>query len=345
MNSNYKKELTMNKLTKIGVSALCGSLAGVSAANAGDLSVSGGADMTWMSKSDATVGNPIGIGSNYSLTGSGDLENGWNVALTIAMTNANAYSNTSVVVGVPGIGDIKVNQGGSGTGIQAMDDITPTVWEEADGAGLSAGITKVKGTSAGATIQVTPDMTPDGLTAVLAWSPDSDGSSSTNDKGTGGDSGTLSNGWDLTLTATDELHGISGLTLYGGLSRVDQFDNATSIGGDSEERVLGLKYAVGALTVGVQQNNDDTGLVTSGEYDNLMYSATFNVNDDLSIGYGHVESEKKDSNTAEADSVQIAYTMGGATFRVAEIKVDNQAYSTAASAQLDATVISLGLAF
>jgi len=337
----------MNKLTKIGVSALCGSLAGVSAANAGDLSVSGGADMTWVSLSDATVGNPIGIGSNYGLSGSGDLENGWNVALSIAMTNANAYSNTSVTVGVPGLGDILVNQGGSGTGIQAMDDITPTVWEEADGAGLSAGITKVAGTSAGATIQFTPSMTPAGLTAKLAYSPDADGSSSTSDKGTGGDSASLSNGWDLTLSATDELHGIAGLTLYGGLSRVDQFTNAAdgSLSGDSEERVLGLKYAVGAFTVGVQMNNDDTGRTTKSEYDNLMYSATFNINDDLSIGYGHVESEKKDDNTAEADSVQIAYTMGGATFRVAEVKVDNQSYSQAASADLDATVISLGLAF
>jgi nitrogen fixation protein len=298
-----------------------------------------------MSKSDATVGNPIGIGSNYGLSGSGDLENGWNVALSIAMTNANAYSNTSVTVGVPGLGDILVNQGGSGTGIQLMDDITPTVWEEADGAGLSAGITKVAGTSAGATIQFTPSMTPAGLTAKIAFSPDADGSSSTNDKGTGGDSGTLSNGWDLTLSATDELHGIAGLTLYGGLSRVNQFDNAATISGDSEERVLGLKYAVGAFTVGVQVNNDDTGLQAKGEYDNLMYSATFNINDDLSIGYGHVESEKKDDNTAEADSVQIAYTMGGATFRVAEVKVDNQSYSQATTADLDATVISLGLAF
>ena len=33
----------MNKLTKIGVSALCGSLAAISAAKAGELSVSGGA--------------------------------------------------------------------------------------------------------------------------------------------------------------------------------------------------------------------------------------------------------------------------------------------------------------
>ena len=45
----------MNKLTKIGASALCGSLAAVSAANAGDMTVTGGADMTWMSKDDAVV--------------------------------------------------------------------------------------------------------------------------------------------------------------------------------------------------------------------------------------------------------------------------------------------------
>ena len=42
----------MNKLTKIGVSALCGSLAAVSAANAGDMTVSGSVDMSWISFDD-----------------------------------------------------------------------------------------------------------------------------------------------------------------------------------------------------------------------------------------------------------------------------------------------------
>jgi hypothetical protein len=37
--------------------------------------------------------------------------------------------------------------------------------------------------------------------------------------------------------------------------------------------------------------------------------------------------------------------MGGATFRIAEVNVDNQSYSNAATADLDATIISLGLAF
>ena len=49
----------MNKLTKIGASALCGSLAAISAANAGDLTVTGGVDMSWISLDDEVTGNPI----------------------------------------------------------------------------------------------------------------------------------------------------------------------------------------------------------------------------------------------------------------------------------------------
>ena len=60
----------MNKVTKLGVSALCGSLAAVSAANAGELTVTGGVDMSWLSLDDEVTGNPIGIGSNLTFSGS-----------------------------------------------------------------------------------------------------------------------------------------------------------------------------------------------------------------------------------------------------------------------------------
>ena len=64
----------MNKLTKYGVSALCGSLAAVSAANAGDMSVSGTVDMSWVTFDDEVTGNPIGMGSNVRFTGTGELD-------------------------------------------------------------------------------------------------------------------------------------------------------------------------------------------------------------------------------------------------------------------------------
>ena len=336
----------MNKLNKLGVSALCGSLAAISAAHAGDLTVTGGADMTWISKDDQVTGNPLGIGSNFTMKGSGELDNGWSVDLSIAHTNAGAYSNANITVGVPGIGDIRFDQGTSGTGIQRMDDMTPTAWEEADGAGLSAGINKIAGTSAGAVIEVTPEGVPDGLTARFAWSPDADGSATVSDKGSGGSSGVLASGWDLTLEASSDLHGMDGLTVYAGMSQVDQFQNASGYNGDVEETVIGFKYAMGGFTVGYQITDEDTGATSTTGYENTAFGITFSVNDDLSVSYGHVESDGSGSSAdPEADSIQAAYTMGGATFRIAEIDVKNQAYSSAATADLDATVISLGLAF
>jgi outer membrane protein OmpU len=336
----------MNKVTKIGLSALCGSLAGITSANAGELSVAGGADLTWVSQDKAVTGQPVGIGSNYTFTGSGELENGWTVGLSIAQANAGAYSNTNVTIGLPGLGDIRLDQGVSGTGIQRLDDITPTVWEEADG-GITAGINKVMGTSAGGTIEITPsEAMPAGLTARFAYSKDADSGVNVGDKGSGGDSGALGSGFDLTLEATSELHGVDGLTIYGGISEIDQAVNAATHSGDVSEDVIGIKYAMGGWTAGYQQTNEDNGLVTNGGYENTAYGVTFNINDDLSIGYNHVESDQTGgSNDPEADSIQIAYTMGGASIRLMRQDVTNQTYSSATTADFEATIVSLGLAF
>jgi len=339
------KEIIMNKLTKIGASALCGSLAGISAANAGDLTVSGGADMTWVSQEKAVVGQPIGLGSNYTFAGSGELDNGWSVALSIATANGGAYSNTNVTIGLPGMGDIRIDQGVSGTGIQRLDDITPTVWEEADG-GITAGINKIMGTSAGGTIEITPtDVMPDGLAAVFAYSKDADSAVNAGDKGVGGASGSLGSGWDLTLTATSGLHGVEGLTIYGGVSEVEQFQNSATISGDKSEDVIGIKYAMGGFTAGYQQTNEDTGVTATTSYENTSYGITFSVNDDLSVGYNHTESSSSLANDPSAESFQVAYTMGGASIRLMEQSVTNQTYGSAATADFDATIVSLGLAF
>ena len=67
----------MNKLTKVGCSALCGSLAAISAANAGDLTVTGGAHVTYTSIGAETTGNPYGMAASVSFSGTGELDNGW----------------------------------------------------------------------------------------------------------------------------------------------------------------------------------------------------------------------------------------------------------------------------
>ena len=337
----------MNKLTKIGATALCGSLAAISSANAGDLTVTGGADMTWISLDDAVTGNPIGMGSNMTFAGSGELDNGWTVDLSIAHKNAAAYSTTTVTVGVPGLGDFLIIQGGTGTGIDRMDDSTPTVWEEAYGTGLSHTMDTVSGASGGAGIEFTPSATPDGLTARLSWSPNVSGSGSADKGGSTVDTGVKKSGWDLTLEASSDLTGMEGLTVYGGISQVEVDQTGSSHDDDADERTVGVKYAVGGFTLGYQWSTEDNGRATTAtKYTNDGYGITFAINDDLTIGYGHYESEQSSTTnvTEEATSIQLAYTMGGASFRIAESSGDNIGYTTAARGDKDATTISVGLA-
>ena len=103
--------------------------------------------------------------------------------------------------------------------------------------------------------------------------------------------------------------------------------------GIAEEHAI--TYAAGGFTVGYQYSEEDLGRSASEQqYENTGYGITFNVNDDLSVGYNHTESDESGQSLAspEADSLQASYTMGGATFSIAEVNVDNAGYSTASSA-------------
>ena len=337
----------MNKLTKYGVSALCGSLAAVSAAHAGDMTVSGSVDMSWISFDDEATGNPIGMGSNVSFTGTGELDNGWGVKFAVDATNALAYSSANVTVTVPGLGAVLISQGLSATGINSMDDITPTAWEEAYGAGLGSGINTVAGASGGAGIELTPtDLMPSGIVTRFHWSPDAGGSDS-GDKASAAGESLKGTSYDITVTASGDATP-DGLKIYGGIARVDQHQNNTTMEDDISEWTAGIEYAVGSFTLGYQYSEEDNGRATTKTgYDNTGYGIVFAINDDLSIGYNNYESTQLGTTeqTLEASSFQIAYSAGGLSVRLAEQTVDNKNYSTAAANQRDATTLSVALAF
>jgi len=308
------------------------------------MSVTGTIDMSWISLHDESVGNPLGMGSNVSFAGSGEMDNGWGVKLAVDATNALAYSSANVTVSIPSLGDVLISQGLSGTGIDSMDDNTPTAWEEAYGAGLGSGIDTVAGASGGAGIQITPSaMMPSGVVAKLHFSPDVGGSNA-GDKAAGSNESITGTGYDVTL----ELSGDAtpdGLTVYGGISRVDQAQNGAAINDDISEYTAGIKYAVGSFTVGYQMSEEDNGRATTTTgYDNTGYGIVFAVNDDLSISYNNFESEQQGTTktTAEASSIQVAYSSGGLSVRLAEQSVDRQNYGTL---NRDATTVSVALAF
>jgi len=353
----------MNKLTKVGCSALCGSLAVISSANAGDMTVTGGVDMTWISLDNATTGNPIGIGSNLTFKGSGELDNGWTWDIAVANKNASVYSDTTVDITMGGMGTLTLNQGDSGNGIAVYDDKMPTAWEEAWGAGVSTGIKTVVGVGGSNHIAYAlPKVM--GITLSGAYAPDM-GSSQTADGASSGDGGTagLGRGYDLALNINPSLGTeiLSGLNLFAGGHISEKRVNNATYDSDLMEAVGGVTYDIGPISLGygrsgfVMGNKHGTSATEVAAYKGTMYGVSFNVNDSLSVSYGyhdsvvagyvHSSGHRGDENArkVEVQSTQIAYTMGGASLRLAESKANNVYFSSGTNR--DAITLSVGLAF
>ena len=121
----------MKKLTKIGVSALAGSLVAASA-QAGELSASGTWELTYKSDDKAQTGNPFGSKSGIVLSGSGDVD-GLGTASFSAVINDNnqtGYLSHLITLDMGDMGMVGFDQGVGKFGASTIDDMSPTAWEE-----------------------------------------------------------------------------------------------------------------------------------------------------------------------------------------------------------------------
>ena len=352
----------MNKLTKIGVSALCGSLASVAAAHAGELSVTGGATATYTSNEGTVTGNPIGLSSGILFTGTGELDNGTAFTLTLSQTDQSAYSVGSITLDTPSMGQFKISQATGGVGIDVKDDAMPTAWEETDGAGLTIGHDKISGVGGSMAVQwKSPTMM--GSTIAVAYAPKNDGIQ-VNDKAASGGAGAdaKGEGWDV-LVDLNTAHANMLPNVFAGYSTTSRHDNAKALGtnGDSnediEEAVAGATFVIGPVKFGAQASvewlgNNQTASDVAG-YRNVAYGVSFNVNDDLTVSWGKSESKKgyvsqsdgTETQLGEAESIQLSYTMGGASIKIASNEVDNASYTTTTAADSEGTTVALSLAF
>jgi len=140
----------MNKLKRIGISALAGTLVSLSAAQAGGVSVSGVYELSYTQLDHTKVsGNKLGVKKNISFGAGGDLSDGGGVtwSTNIGWTDGADLSSASLAINMGGIATLTYDSGGGGTGANAIDNIVPTAWEEID-YGFKTGISDVGAVSA-----------------------------------------------------------------------------------------------------------------------------------------------------------------------------------------------------
>jgi len=349
----------MNKLTKLSLTALCGSLATLTAVKAGELSIAGGMTMTMTKKSGTEAGNPLGMASNMTFSGSGELDGGQKVDLSILHTDKDAYSASNIKLTTNSLGTWKVTQATGGAGIGGYDDNMPRAVEEAWDTGVGSGVDLAKGVGSSTTLSwTTPKVA--GTTLQVAYAARNDGSSNS-DKASGGSTNAIAGrGYDIVLDSSQDF-GAFGADLFVGYSTTEQDPTSSVAGGDAikdrEEGVAGLTITVGPIEAGYQRSIEYTGLnqVASDVfgYKNTSWGVSFNVNDNLSVSYAEFESLRGlvegTSGIARPvttiESLQGAYTMGGVSLKVAMNELDNGTYTTGTANDADSTLVLLSLAF
>jgi outer membrane protein OmpU len=333
----------MDKLKKVGLTALAGSLAAVSA-NAAEMYVSGATLLTYTSEDETEVpGNPFGMKTNLSFTASGDV-NGYTVSyMQTSVDQFAGMSSARLSVDMGDMGVIAYDQG-SGSGLATIDDKTPTaaeeIWDGLDGltagglvgAAGNSGVINYVNTFAGLTMNI--------AARKGSGTSNSDGSSS----------GAGQSAADIAITGAGDILGVDGLAWgigYGEAENGEQSDAAGLTGSENEHSTVFANYSMGPVTLGYQVSriaNNGNG-ATDENVD--QWGIAFNVNDDISISYGEreVEYEKPSTTnvTEDGEGIAIAYTMGSMKIAGNRNEVSNNAGTTGSDDSM--TEIALSFAF
>ena len=321
------------KITKILVALSF--LFAVSTANAGELSVTGSIQATYQSESDRTTGNPLGMDRELKFSASTELDNGMTVSVMQDTGDDLDFGNSLITFGNVG-GLVDINIGSDGSPMDAIDDITPSAFEEANGAGSGAYNDigdAASDTGIGAKFSLPI------LGAVnYKYVPKMDGNKN-NEKESSAD----------TNAGVGSMYEVSVKTSLGDLPVVGSFlDGATLTLGYEEDEVstiaatedavdatAALNYSTGNFALGIQRKVSSKGETTANGnelfYKDLVMGISYAVNDNLSISWNRYESEKHDISAVdkvqETDAINIGYTIGGMTIGFQEAKTDNDNYT------------------
>jgi hypothetical protein len=342
------------------------SLSMMFSANSGELAVSGTAKATYnVTSGDVSSNNGIGVTNELNFTASGEMDNGftWNYSMELdpttkgdsAATPTNTQpggalnDDTQISLKMNDFGTVKFCVSECGNNKKYSWD--QSVYTSMTDTGHSSGIGYPSSEAAYASMQYhTPEL-PFATTATIAYGNAKDDGQSGNTKGKA--AGNSMNAYSVTTKPID------GLTLTAAYYDVEDYGDGVTTEQQLEEGgAWAATYATGAVTIGYGESlkapERTTAIGADGAtlveyYENRGMSIGYAVNDDLSVSFTREESEANYftsatvSNDVEMDSIQIAYSLGGATLSVARAEYENVGYELNKDAT--ETIIAMSFAF
>jgi len=326
----------MNKLTKIGVSALAGSLA-LTAANAIEMSVSGSAGGAMYNYDESNNKGGFYQFDSVVFSATGETDGGLTVSASMELDNDNPAStdgmdNRSFSFGSDSMGTVTFSGHGGVSVMGAWDDITPNAYEEVWD-GTSGADERIDGRSGNNLLAYTsPSMS--GLVIKAAYQRTDTATATDNSLDTGSYN-------DFGIQFSPEM--VDGLTIAYGEGTLD--DTATT---EIEHSTVWVKYVTGGLTVAYQEHEAE-GSTAAKNDESTSIGISYAVSDNMTIAYGQREYDDNTSDSTATSQEQedsgfsVSYTSGGMT--IAGHMNENDNVSGVATADKDAYEIALSFAF
>jgi len=310
----------MNKLTKVGLTALATSLVS-SASFAGEMSVSGSAALSYTGLSTNSAVNPWAQGNSIKFNGGGDLDNGMTVSVYYELDQGfNVYDDYNLKLGMGDMGTLSFSgNSSSGSGVDKLKDIVPTaytpVYEATDA--TDSGLIDASGnTQAG---QWGYDMTVGDVALSASYNPKP---------------GTTGKAAETGFAAV--YSGFDGIELSAGY-----FDD----GNEAENNTFGIKATFGQMTAAYQMTEINYSGTATKDQNATHMGVSIAVNDDLSVSAGQQAIEF--DNTAEDEKNSgfgASYTMGSISMYGGFNKLENVGGSSTAK-DTEASIFNISFAF
>ena len=308
----------MNKLSKVGLTALATTLV-TSASVAGELSVSGGAALSYTGLSSASNTNPWAMGDSVKFNGGGDLDNGMTVSVYYEL-DGGTFDDYNLKLGMGDAGTLSFSgNSSSGSGVDKLKDIVPNaytpVYEATDA--TDSGLIDASGNNQAGQWGYDVSVGDVALSASYNPKPGSHKKAET--------------GYAIVYSGL-----MDGLELSAGM-----FDD----GDEAENETFGAKYTMGSVTAAYQMTKVDYEATTNTDQDASHYGISVAINENLSVSAGRQEIEFDGAADDEVNTgVGGSYTMGSISMKYGLNSVSSVGGSASAK-DIDASIFSISFAF
>ncbi len=285
-------------IKKIGVSALAGSLMAISA-NAVEMSVTGGASITFADYGADVTNNAWSSGDGLTFTATGETDGGLTITSSLVLDDG-ANDDQSISIATEGMGTVTFHAKDGSSALGAVDDVMPTAYEE-PWFGVTSP-TKVDGNASTNMFQYTsPSVGGATITATYSQADTTRLNSQTS--------------WAVAFSP----EAVDGLTVG---YAVQEDDGAATVVDDS---TMYVKYVYGSITAGYQKSEGDS-TTDSADVETEGYGISYAISDEISVSYGSHTAETPNNSSdkdQEASAVSASYTSGGMTIKASVGSVDN----------------------